>query len=280
MQNKIVLFPNGMITNDTIQSFSGKDPDEVTRCILYWDKIVIIDNLFISMEVLDQTLEKSLASAGIIEKHIVQMPSINGALAPALHKSYTDKIFDLLNNKDNNYATYGMENFLKGGDTSTIQNAGEIITLTNALPLPDKKTPVDKILDFREKRKGELRNLMIHMNSLEIRVASAENQDFELKKSINEIDSACATIARLFNESKIKFIPSNIDYNLNMKEIFKVASMYYAGASVVMPQTAAQIVGVTAGILSVFSVKDSIKINRIDSGNPFNYVGYLSKEFK
>ena len=65
-----------------------------------------------------------------------------------------------------------------------------------------------------------------------------------------------------------------------MKEIFKVASMYYAGASVVMPQTAAQIVGVTAGILSVFSVKDSIKINRIDSGNPFNYVGYLSKEFK
>lgn len=280
MQNKIVLFPNGMITNNTVQTFNGKNPDDITRCILYWDKIAIIDNLFISMEVLEQTLEKSLASAGIIEKHIIQLPSINGPLAPALHKSYTDKIFELLNKKDNNYATYGMEKFLKGGDTNTIQNAGEIITLTNALPLPDKKNPVDKILNFREKRKDELRNLMIHLNSLEIRVASAENQELELKKSINEIDYACATVARLFNESKIKFTPSNIDYNLNMKEIFKVASMYYAGASAVMPQTAAQIVGVTAGVLSVFSVKDSIKINKIDSKNPFNYVGYLSKEFK
>lgn len=280
MQNKIVLFPNGMIAGDSIHSFNGISIEDTARCVLYWDKIAILENSFLKMEIFEESMEKTLISAGVIEKHIMNITSFSGSVAPTLRKAYTDKTFELLNKKDSNYATYGMEEFLKENNVGAINNSGEIVTLANALPLPDKDTPIDKILTFRDLRKGELRNLINHLNSLEIRVASAENQSMELKKSINEIDIACADVARLFNESKIKFKPSSIDYNLNMKEIFKVASMYYAGASAFLPQTAAQIVGVTAGAMSIFSVKDSIKINRIDNSNPFNYVGYLSREFK
>ncbi|EPC3761970.1 DUF6236 family protein [Klebsiella michiganensis] len=228
MQNKIVLFPNGMISGDTLHSFGGLTAEDIARSVLYWDKIAILENNFINIEIFEKSLENSLFSAGIIERHVIQMPSVCDSVMPVLHKLYSDKAFELLNRKDSNYATYGMEGFLKENNTNVIQNSGEIVTLTNSLPLPDKITPMDEILGFREKRKGELRNLITHLNSLENRVASSENQSIELKKAINEIDIACATIIRLFNESKIKFTPSSIDYNFNMKEIFKVASMYYA----------------------------------------------------
>ncbi|HIG9057619.1 TPA: DUF6236 family protein [Klebsiella michiganensis] len=224
---------------------------------------------------------KLIQSAGLVEKHMCMQGLVSGSIPNILNKAYKNKTFELLNDKEHNYATYNMEHYLRNGkqkskDTSNIQS--EIITLANSLPLPDESTDLEKIIEFRDKRADELRQLLIHLNSLDIRIASAENQDLELKRAINEIDLSCSTIIRLFNENKIQHKLTSIDCNINMKDILKVVAATYAGASIFLPQTAAQAISIASGVVSVFSVKSSIKINKIDSQNPFNYVGYISKE--
>nr|HCI9082312.1 hypothetical protein [Klebsiella pneumoniae] len=66
--------------------------------------------------------------------------------------------------------------------------------------------------------------------------------------------------------------------NFSMKEIIEVTGATYAGSVIAgLPQTAAVLASLSAGIASVVEIKDAISFKKIDKTNPFNYAGEISK---
>ncbi len=280
MENKIIVFPEMQINtiNKTAMLRSDIDKRKLIRTVLFWDKIIIPCNTNIFVINLDHIPEiVTLRAEKILEEPKIQV-SGDGELTSVLYGMYMWYIMQMMKSNDANYSTYELEKMIISDHDQVSPSGGELLTFTNAFPEPDVSTEINDILEFKLKRKDQLNLLMAHLNSLELRVLKAENKHTELNKAINEIDIACADVIRLYKEKGIKFNISNAKFNFSMKEIIEVTGATYAGSVIAgLPQTAAVLASLSAGIASVVEIKDAISFKKIDKTNPFNYAGEISK---
>lgn len=280
MENKIIVFPEMQINtiNKTAMLRSDIDKRKLIRTVLFWDKIIIPCNTNIFVINLDHIPEiVTLRAEKILEEPKIQV-SVDGELTSVLYGMYMWYIMQMMKSNDENYSTYELEKMIISDHDQVSPSGGELLTFTNAFPEPDVSTEINDILEFKLKRKDQLNLLMAHLNSLELRVLKAENKHTELNKAINEIDIACADVIRLYKEKGIKFNISNAKFNFSMKEIIEVTGATYAGSVIAgLPQTAAVLASLSAGIASVVEIKDAISFKKIDKTNPFNYAGEISK---
>ncbi|HBT8693016.1 TPA: hypothetical protein MCL62_003612 [Klebsiella pneumoniae] len=280
MENKIIVFPEMQINtiNKTAMLRSDIDKRKLIRTVLFWDKIIIPCNTNIFVINLDHIPEiVTLRAEKILEEPKIQV-SVDGELTSVLYGMYMWYIMQMMKSNDANYSTYELEKMIISDHDQVSPSGGELLTFTNAFPEPDVSTEINDILEFKLKRKDQLNLLMAHLNSLELRVLKAENKHTELNKAINEIDIACADVIRLYKEKGIKFNISNAKFNFSMKEIIEVTGATYAGSVIAgLPQTAAVLASLSAGIASVVEIKDAISFKKIDKTNPFNYAGEISK---
>ncbi|OKN63261.1 DUF6236 family protein [Klebsiella pneumoniae] len=280
MENKIIVFPEMQINtiNKTAMLRSDIDKRKLIRTVLFWDKIIIPCNTNIFVINLDHIPEiVTLRAEKILEEPKIQV-SVDGELTLVLYGMYMWYIMQMMKSNDANYSTYELEKMIISDHDQVSPSGGELLTFTNAFPEPDVSTEINDILEFKLKRKDQLDLLMAHLNSLELRVLKAENKHTELNKAINEIDIACADVIRLYKEKGIKFNIFNAKFNFSMKEIIEVTGATYAGSVIAgLPQTAAVLASLSAGIASVVEIKDAISFKKIDKTNPFNYAGEISK---
>ncbi|AUA00050.1 TPA: hypothetical protein MIP06_07915 [Klebsiella pneumoniae] len=280
MENKIIVFPEMQINtiNKTAMLRSDIDKRKLIRTVLFWDKIIIPCNTNIFVINLDHIPEiVTLRAEKILEEPKIQV-NVDGELTSVLYGMYMWYIMQMMKSNDANYSTYELEKMIISDHDQVSPSGGELLTFTNAFPEPDVSTEINDILEFKLKRKDQLNLLMAHLNSLELRVLKAENKHTELNKAINEIDIACADVIRLYKEKGIKFNISNAKFNFSMKEIIEVTGATYAGSVIAgLPQTAAVLASLSAGIASVVEIKDAISFKKIDKTNPFNYAGEISK---
>ncbi|MFI4291227.1 DUF6236 family protein [Klebsiella pneumoniae] len=280
MENKIIVFPEMQINtiNKTAMLRGDIDKRKLIRTVLFWDKIIIPCNTNIFVINLDHIPEIiTLRAEKILEEPKIQV-NVDGELTSVLYGMYMWYIMQMMKSNDANYSTYELEKMIISDHDQVSPSGGELLTFTNAFPEPDVSTEINDILEFKLKRKDQLNLLMAHLNSLELRVLKAENKHTELNKAINEIDIACADVIRLYKEKGIKFNISNAKFNFSMKEIIEVTGATYAGSVIAgLPQTAAVLASLSAGIASVVEIKDAISFKKIDKTNPFNYAGEISK---
>ncbi len=280
MENKIIVFPEMQINtiNKTAMLRSDIDKRKLIRTVLFWDKIIIPCNTNIFVINLDHIPEiVTLRAEKILEEPKIQV-NVDGELTSVLYGMYMWYIMQMMKSNDANYSTYELEKMIISDHDQVSPSGGELLTFTNAFPEPDVSTEINDILEFKLKRKDQLNLLMAHLNSLELRVLKAENKHTELNKAINEIDIACADVIRLYKEKGIKFNISNAKFNFSMKEIIEVTGATYEGSVIAgLPQTAAVLASLSAGIASVVEIKDAISFKKIDKTNPFNYAGEISK---
>lgn len=280
MENKIIVFPEMQINtiNKTAMLRGDIDKRKLKRTVLFWDKIIIPCNTNIFVINLDHIPEiVTLRAEKILEEPKIQV-NVDGELTSVLYGMYMWYIMQMMKSNDANYSTYELEKMIISDHDQVSPSGGELLTFTNAFPEPDVSTEINDILEFKLKRKDQLNLLMAHLNSLELRVLKAENKHTELNKAINEIDIACADVIRLYKEKGIKFNISNAKFNFSMKEIIEVTGATYAGSVIAgLPQTAAVLASLSAGIASVVEIKDAISFKKIDKTNPFNYAGEISK---
>ncbi|HHL3491019.1 TPA: DUF6236 family protein, partial [Klebsiella pneumoniae] len=274
------VFPEMQINtiNKTAMLRSDIDKRKLIRTVLFWDKIIIPCNTNIFVINLDHIPEiVTLRAEKILEEPKIQV-NVDGELTSVLYGMYMWYIMQMMKSNDANYSTYELEKMIISDHDQVSPSGGELLTFTNAFPEPDVSTEINDILEFKLKRKDQLNLLMAHLNSLELRVLKAENKHTELNKAINEIDIACADVIRLYKEKGIKFNISNAKFNFSMKEIIEVTGATYEGSVIAgLPQTAAVLASLSAGIASVVEIKDAISFKKIDKTNPFNYAGEISK---
>ncbi|AVW78016.1 MULTISPECIES: DUF6236 family protein [Klebsiella] len=277
MKNKIIIQDGVARLSKGRLSISHNELNKgLATKILYWDNIINLKSTFIKLD--DSDIVTLLKSEKIFED-VYYKSSEFGPRSSVMEKSITDKMMELLLDKTINYIADNLTISAETHDNKLIQNGGSILQMINVLPTPDDDTDIHKILEFRLKRKDHLRNLLNHINSLEIRVSNSENQAHELKKALNEIDIASSELTRLYKENIFKLNYSNIKFNFNMKEIIAVSAAVYGGSSILLPQSAAAVSGVLAGAASVIKWEDAISLRNIDKKSPFNYSAMISRDF-
>lgn len=274
MKNKL-LMQHGLIFGEgNGMNFSTKKIEGLNSKVLYWDGIVNIKGGFVFMS--DRPDIITLKKEGIFEDVHLKLNK-PGNVAELIKSETKNIIIKLLNDKTTNYIADEISPSLFFNSDLADIGGGALLHLTNTLPLIDDSVEVDDVLEFREKRKDLHRNLINHLNSLELRILNSENPGHELKKAIHEIDVGCSEAISVYKEAKVKFNFSNIKFNFNMKEIIAISSSVYGGASLIMPQTASIISGISAGAISTLRWEDSVKIRSIDKKNPFNYIAEINK---
>ncbi|WP_139530717.1 DUF6236 family protein [Klebsiella michiganensis] len=256
----------------------GAEPiKNINSKILYWDKIVNLELEHIVPN--EASYITTLKREGIYESvHIDFYPfPIDNFFIQNFANATKDKIIELLENKSINYVAEDISKDIYFNDCIINQTNGMLMQLANALPFPDDRVPLDKVLEFRLKRKDMLRELLNHINTIELRVSSSENQAHELRAALNEIDIGCTNAIRAYKESGIKFQLTKVEFNFNMKDILAVSGSVFGGASMFLPRTTAASLAVMAGVISTLNISASMQINRIDKKNPFNYTAEINK---
>ena len=245
---------------------------------LYWDKIITTNNNLINVSNNGTPGVPELKREGLFTE--VMLPiNRNGNFATILYEANMKFMIESLARKDINFIASEADKVLIKNSNEVAPDNGELFTLINAIPEPDESVNIHDVLEFRHKRQGELKNLMNKINELNIRVLKAENRDLELKAAINEIDTACAEVIRLYKESLIKFNLSKVKFNLSPLKIIAGAGGMYKGAKhFELPETAAIISGIVGGVFTAIDFSESFSLRRIDKTNPFNYVGEMSKK--
>ncbi|HHX7476256.1 TPA: DUF6236 family protein [Klebsiella pneumoniae] len=281
MENHVLMFPDMFINADK-NSLHIVDSNFNYRKLLinalYWDKIITTNNDFLRISNDETPGVLELKKEGILCEVVLPLPG-NGDLANMLYEINMKFMMDSLARKDINFIASDADKVLIKNTNEVAPENGELFTLINAIPEPDESVNINDALEFRLKRKDELKNLMNKINELNIRVLKAENRDLELKAAINEIDVACAEVIRLYNESMVKFNLSEVRFNFNVPEIATNAGAAYIGAKTIgLPETGAVLASIAYGVNTFVNFSSAMSLRKIDKSNPFNYVGEMSKK--
>ncbi|HED4148401.1 TPA: hypothetical protein R4286_005672 [Raoultella ornithinolytica] len=278
MKNKLLIQQNITFgAPGTITLGGGNEIANLVNKILYWDSIVNLNTGLVRTHV-NQDIE-TLKREGLFEDVRVDVIG-RGEVSMIVAEATKSKILTLLDDKSVNYTPDNLSPRTLVSDGVAHNSGGTLIHLVNAMPFIDVNTPLDKVLEFRNSRQEQLKNLTTTLNSMELRVLEAENQAMELKKVINEIDMACLELHRLYSEKKISLTPSDIKLNFNMKNILAIGASVYAGASCLLPQTGAALAGLVGGAVSIISWESSVRIKGSYNTNPFSYTAEVRKHFK
>ncbi len=278
MKSTLIITPNTLLDlkKNHFSVMTGIDKPQIIRGILYYDNISFINSFIIDLSLKDNIDYNVLYREGIASDINVEFEGY-GDMAKCAYDSVYKKVISLVSSIDGNYSTYNLDEIYKNEDDDFYAHGGSVVSLINALPEPAIDVTIDEILEFRLKRGDMLNHLINHIQSLGIRVSSSENKVQELRACINEVDSACLDITRVYNESGIKFNLSSLKFNFSVKDIVETTALTYGGASMFLPQTGAIISGIAAGVGTMVEIKDAISFRRIDKKNPFNYVGEVTK---
>ncbi|ELR5933825.1 hypothetical protein R4I52_004824 [Klebsiella pneumoniae] len=114
----------------------------------------------------------------------VKFNIVNGTIS-TIYDANMKFLIDSLARKDINFIASDASKVLINNKIEVSEYGGELLTLVNAIPEPDESVNINDVLEFRLKRKDNLKNLMDTLNTLNIRVMKAENKDHELKTVIN-----------------------------------------------------------------------------------------------
>lgn len=280
MENHVLMFPDMFINADNNSLHIAESNLNYRKLLinaLYWDKIITTNNNLIHISNNDTPGVPELKREGLYTEVILPING-RGNFATLLYEANMKFMIDSLARKDINFIASEADKVLIKNSKEVAPDNGELFTLINSIPEPDVSVNINDALEFRLKRKDNLKNLMNKINELNIRVLKAENREMELKAAINEIDTACAEVIRLYKESLIKFNLSKVKFNLSPLKIIAGAGTYKGAKHFELPETAAIISGIVGGVFTAIDFSESFSLRRIDKTNPFNYVGEMSKK--
>lgn len=159
-----------------------------------------------------------------------------------------------------------------------IQESAVLLKLSNVLPVPLGDTPFEDIMEFKEKRFDQLRNLRNHLDDVYLSISASSDPQFAERVALNKIDIAASELMRVYRESfRISNIGS-IQASIDLKSIVTGGAVAgYALTNTALPTVTAVLGGVAAAAVASLNITAGLREKR-DSPNPFEYVVSYHKE--
>ena len=223
-----IMLTRGIRIQDGIISVNGDyDPFAIRMAILYLEGICIPQSQLIAFQLTDE-LELLKKEGILFEKQIPFSQGITTG-GDILLKAYTDCFNELNKTANETWIVHHSLNAQLAKQKMT-DDSGECIQLLNALPMPDLNFPLGDLLEFKEKRQDNLKELLITIEEIRIRIISAENKDLEIKKGILDIEKKLIDLNRLIKETKRGWYLSTLAIDLPSQDLLEVFKNVYGEA--------------------------------------------------
>ena len=187
---------------------SDIDPQLLRYSLLFWDRLVWPKNRLIFLG--GGPNEEYLESLGVLERPEISI-NFSGKIdiCEIFGKTHVS-FFNRLNSQEPDKWSFasGENAFLWSNNTFSSDLNTLKFKLINAVPIPDDDMPFDEILNFKEKRKDELKCFQAEIDVLVSEVFKSENIDEAFIKKIKYIKNA-----------SISLIKSAHEYSYSMKRI-------------------------------------------------------------
>ena len=198
----IVLSSPVHISGNSGSFSSDIDPVLLRYSLLFWDRLVWPRNRLICLD--GGPNEDYLESLGVLERPEISI-NFSGRVDLCdyfgkMHISF----FNKMNRQEPNKWS------LASGDGSFLWNNNIFSSdlnvlkfqLINSIPIPNNDMPFDEILNFKEKRKDELKCFQSEIDVLVSEVFMSENIDKEFSKKMKYIKDASENLIRVGKEYK------------------------------------------------------------------------------
>ncbi len=189
------------------------NPQELRFALLFWDKLDFPTNNLINIG-LDQDAQ-FLASAGILKRTKAQVLG-SGDMAQAFAQAHVHAYRTLDEQEPGVWSLGRGENAVSFPDADVEDGRGVLISLYQAIPVPDKDVPFQDILEFRSKRRAELLALRHHLEAIYQGIVAAGDGALALNTKIGALEQAIADHIKASKESKMLFRNMSFDASLNV----------------------------------------------------------------
>lgn len=212
----IVVSPR--ITIDQKGGISGSsfvDPVELRRAVLFWDRINKPSNNVIHFGLSPD--EQFLNQCGILEEKMIRGHNVSGSGGLIYARLHLEAFAQLEADEPGLWCmSEGENSFNLQSQGIYKKERGALVELHRAVPLPKDDVPLSDLLEFKERRRDEVKSLSLELDSLFSRISNGEDFDFELKRSISEIDQKCSDIIAVGRESNISFSLSDFSFGVSL----------------------------------------------------------------
>ena len=104
-------------------------------------------------------------------------------------------------------------------DKLLVPDAGALLELQRAIPIPDKDVPLNEVLEFKRRRNDELQRLRAELDGFIAAINKAEDKETELQKHIATIDAACADALRVSHEWQFPVRLTNLKASVELRPL-------------------------------------------------------------
>lgn len=259
MTRGVVATPMAWLQVNSDSEFNaqpGMTELEVNYFALYWDRIIIPDNNFISVPIPKQN---DLIQSGLVERPLIAFQGLvgSGEVAKLLVLAQYRILQSLRNdNKSTDWFYHQIgEEFVLPKSEQVIKDTVRM-ELANALPVPPPNTNIAEILEFKLRRADELNELHDYIDSLYRGIINSGDIHFEKTKSYADLINAIKNLNRVHDESwqsPFKFtLQTSFEADLN--SLLQGAFTMMAASSLTDAMTGAAF-GIGQGLLSSISLK-------------------------
>ncbi|TPL36733.1 DUF6236 family protein [Mesorhizobium sp. B2-4-8] len=265
----LVVSPPIQINGNTVTINSDDlDPQEIRSNLLFWDKLDFPEQNLLGFGLSNDA--QFLEGAGILQRTRVHVQS--GQLGDILRSTHVEAFRQLDAKEPGQWSIATGERSISFRDNDLDEGRGALVTLYNAIPVPNEDTALADILEFRTKRRAELLALRHHLEDVYQKVISAGDGPLAWNAEVEKLQISINDHIKASREAPIKFRLSDLTASLNLTSIgASVAAAYSMG----LPLVPAAIQGAIAGI--AVSKGASLK-KREATPNPFKYVSSYHKE--
>lgn len=195
-------------------------PEELRYYILYWDKVVIPGNNLVYIGLPDEEL--------LIESGAIERPRIgfNGRfegdqVTHAILSCQSIAAKELIKDKKTDWVIHQI------GENCSLPNGFNQrrnilrVDLASTLPVPSNEVNIYEILEFKELRKDELKNLHLHLDEVYQTVLTSPDEELASKRAISDLADSINDLDKVTNEKfeRSRKFDLSAELNLSGKDI-------------------------------------------------------------
>lgn len=254
--------------------------EELRYYIMYWDRVVIPGNNLVYIGIPEE--EELIACGAITRPKVGFQGSFQGdQVANVILSCQSIVANELVKDKSVDWIVHQIGSEIVIPDKFSFQQETVKVVLVNALPVPDGETPINEILEFKERRKDQLVELHEAIDGLYFEVLNSPDPELATKKAVTRFKTSIEGINAVANEKfkKTRKYDLTAELNLNGKDIVSGAS---AGAVIDFFSTGfsipiATIVGALAALIKV-KANLTYTFEPAKENSKLSYLSYASNE--
>jgi hypothetical protein len=199
--------------------------------LLYWDKLDWPDNDRVSIRINNDDDLNFLQKAGILQRSMVELGDSVSSPAEAMLRAQTSALETLNQADPGAWSLAQHAAALASVAEGTAESCVMELLLDSALPVPIDDTPIEDVLEFKERRRAELLRLQAAMDDIYFRLSEHDTRDVPRARlrELDLLDAALRDLHSAFADSFARRLLSSMKIELSVPSI---AATALAGAVV------------------------------------------------